>query len=280
MIVFFPVQDQELFQITTQPVQTLSHFGLGKPSANDVYLSPHADDICFSLAALAMRRHSGRLVTIFSITNYHALPDGEIDDTTRLRKSEDEYFAMQAGLEISHLDFPDAPLRGLSPFHLDHAKRTADLIESKLLTVLLEEMQPVDDRRARLFVPCGIGGHVDHVAVTMFVARHATALTGRYDICFYEDLHYASQSDARMAGLRRLFRLFPGNRFRRVVIALGDMQSMKLQLISTYRSQFAHLPKDLRSFVPAATTKGTPLPPHEALLVPILHDARINPLHG
>jgi len=219
-----------------------------------------------------MRRHSGRLATIFSTTNYHALPDKKIVDTTRLRKSEDEYFAMQAGLQISHLDFLDAPLRGLSPFHLANAKPTADLIESKLLAILLEETQSVDDSRPRLFVPCGIGGHVDHVGVTMFVARHATALTRRYDICFYEDLHYASKSEARMAGLRRLFRLFPGNRFRRVVIALGDMQSVKLQLMSTYRSQFAQLPKDLRSFVPAATMKGAPLPPHEALLIPIRRD--------
>ena len=39
-------------------------------SPMDLYLSPHCDDICFSLGALAHRRQAGTLLTILPISGY------------------------------------------------------------------------------------------------------------------------------------------------------------------------------------------------------------------
>ena len=36
----------------------------------DLYLSPHCDDICFSLGAMAHRRRAGTLLTILPISGY------------------------------------------------------------------------------------------------------------------------------------------------------------------------------------------------------------------
>lgn len=237
------------------------------PSRNDVYLSPHSDDICFSLAALVSRRRRGRLVTIFSKSNYHVFQGEHIDDVTQTRKSEDKLFANACGLQSVHLDHQDAPIRGMAPFDLTNALQTSTLIEPSLLPYLLDQSAVSGEERAKLFVPCGIGGHVDHVAVTIFVARHFDALSTFYDICFYEDLHYASQAAVRLSGLRRFFNLFPGYKFQRLALELGELATRKLQLISLYRSQFTTLPTNLDEFVPAAPAKGDPLPPHEAFFI-------------
>src|SRR5450432_3069965 len=39
-------------------------------SARDVYLSPHCDDIAFSLGCFAAARGAGRLVTVFTQSNF------------------------------------------------------------------------------------------------------------------------------------------------------------------------------------------------------------------
>lgn len=215
------------------------------------------------------RRRMGRLITIFSVSNYHAFDGLGINDVTKIRKSEDILFARECGLQTIHLDLLDAPLRGVAPFDLSNALQTSALIAAALLPYLLDKTGFSEGERAKLFVPCGIGGHVDHVAVAIFAAQHFDSLTALYDICFYEDLHYASQPGPRQRGLQRLLALFPEHKFQRVILGVGDRATRKLQLISIYRSQFSELPTDLDGFVPAPPPKGPKLPPHEALLIPL-----------
>src|SRR5207248_8520035 len=84
-----------------------------------VYLSPHHDDICFSLGALTTKIRGGVLVNIFSISSYtdealHLSLDPRL--VSQIRNQEDDGFALKCGLTKHNLDQPDSPLRNRGPY--------------------------------------------------------------------------------------------------------------------------------------------------------------------
>src|SRR5690242_1996754 len=84
-----------------------------------VYLSPHQDDICFSLGALTRRVSGGILINIFSLSSYtdeslHLPLDVHL--VSKLRDREDDEFVHQCGLAKQNLDQLDSPLRNRRPY--------------------------------------------------------------------------------------------------------------------------------------------------------------------
>ncbi|MGH7124432.1 MAG: hypothetical protein ACREFI_08680, partial [Stellaceae bacterium] len=116
--------------------------------------------------------------------------------------------------------------------------------------------------RPWLFCPAGIGGHVDHVAVLMVVARNLERLAPRYRIAFYEDLYYASDATVRGVGLERLFRALSGRSLDHHSFPLADGGAEKLKLLHLYPSQFDVMPRSIERFTPFA---GAGTAPHEAI---------------
>jgi len=246
-------------------------FGAGTggpaPSAGDLYLSPHSDDICFSLGELAHRRQAGTLLTLYSRSSYVAEPSAQAalsaDRVTARRLAEDAAFAGSCGLGVETLDLCDALLRGAQPFALEDLETQVEALEP----VLLGRIRDLAGRRERedrtwLFCPCGIGGHVDHVAAMTAVARNLERLQETHRVCFYEDLHYASIVLARSVGLRRLAQSLP--RFtllRRQWPIAGDGRG-KLALVRLYASQLAAPPTSIERFSPAIYAGATS---HEAV---------------
>lgn len=240
---------------------------------DDVFLQPHADDICFSLGLYARQRRQGILLTVFPLSRYLADPEIrarlDLQRITEVRFAEDQAFSAACGLRSLYLRHADAGARGEKSFGAV-APQHVDAIEQDLLRALLgPALGRAVDHKSWLFCPAGVGGHVDHLTVLLVVAKNLPILEQYYRIAFYEDLHYASDAHKRREGLARLHRVLAGQVLSRVRLHL-DMpaQEAKLKLVHLYSSQLASFQRGIASFTPAVLRDGEVSPqPHEALWI-------------
>ncbi len=238
--------------------------------ANNIFLSPHSDDVCFSLGVFAQSSLNSVIVSIFTTSNYLAnKPDVSAKDNTSkvtsVRKSEDEAFANHISANHISLNLLDAPLRGLKIF----SKPTENEIEyvQESLRRTLEELLSNYDRGVTIFAPAGIGGHVDHITTRDFILKNMGELNDRCEIAFYEDLHYASRLDERLVGIEDLKRKMPKSfELIRYRFPIEDKIDLKLDLMNIYKSQIPSYGIHIENFVPAEEQESEPWA-HEAFWI-------------
>ncbi len=234
----------------------------------DVYLSPHHDDVCFSLAARVAAGRGGDLVNMYtrsrSVAAHLALPadrDSRERAVTRLRDAEDRQFADLSALTRHDLGLIDPPARGVRPFDTGHIR--ADVAElSRPLRDLLSTIRAREPGRPlRLFCPMAIGAHRNHLATLLAVRENLAWLSGFCHVLLYEDLPYASDSVQRQAGVRRAMTLFEGRFRERIALKLSEASfSQKMERVAIYASQHAGVPDPVRFSPSASRVQG----PHEA----------------
>jgi hypothetical protein len=224
-----------------------------------IYLSPHHDDVCFSLAHCASRQ-GGSVVNLFTRSQHVATtlalpsePEKRTDAISAIRRQEDMAFVGAAGLERHDLKLEEPSLLGLEPFDLANLDDAAARTSAALIPFLLDLLPASGARRSvHLYCPMGIGGHRDHLSTLISVRDAYDRLSPRCSIHLYEDLHYASVRRAREVGLRRAFEIFDRARESSSVHLLGAQDSVaKLRLIALYASQHANGPQ-ASQFVPAS----------------------------
>lgn len=245
-----------------------------------VFLSPHHDDICFSLGALAHRLQAGVLLNVFSRTGHVARVDmapkdlaarfeGGSPDTrslgqsprsdaaeawvnwvTELRRSEDQAFADTCGLRRVELGLPEAPLRAQDPFKGRASAKDAVDVETALLKALTELAPAPKGPRPWLFCPAGIGGHIDHLLVRDAILKPLGELQRMYRVAFYEDLHYASHRLKRWPGLVSLRDAARPLDLSRIKLPVLDGADQKLQLVQLYASQLTPQLMDIACYSP------------------------------
>jgi len=171
---------------------------------NICVVSPHRDDACFSLG-LALTRwaqagHHILLLNCFTRSAYAPYsaadtvhPNDRTSYVSALREKEDVVFLRRVpGAEMVDLRLKDAPLRfrcGVDEV-CHRAMSEADPAIAKI-TAALEKRIGIDQADL-LFLPFGVGRHVDHITV-----REASMPFGASLACgFYEDLPYASRDGA------------------------------------------------------------------------------------
>jgi len=232
-----------------------------------IYLSPHHDDVCFSLghgAALT----GGALVNVFTSSLYVAtspdLPadrEGRLAAVSALRAAEDARFAAGAGLERHDIGLAEPPVIGRNPFDLRELKAEVDLLSDRLLPLVMRLIDAAGDgARPVLHCPLGIGGHRNHVSVLMAVRRGWPQLARRCELRCYEDLPYASNAGARDRALAFFASLFEGFARDPLVTVLSSGEAArKLARIAIYASQHAAPPEPVQ-FTPAS---GLATGPHE-----------------
>jgi hypothetical protein len=97
-------------------------------SPMDLYLSPHSDDICYSLGALAHRRKAGTLLTILPLSGYlprrDEVPRPPAEQVTRERMAEDARFAAPCNLQLRFLELGCATYLGHGSNELPWVSRT------------------------------------------------------------------------------------------------------------------------------------------------------------
>ncbi len=182
-------------------------------SDEDIYLSPHCDDIAFSIGCFARARGKGRLVTVFTRSNFtlqSGLGDLSVDQVTALRAQEEQRFAARTGLTLIDLGLPEAPLRGFQAMDPSPASQQVPVIGPQFLPKLLALGRAQRrSRRPWLFVPMALGGHLDHAIVLKAILGHGRALRRFFRLAFYEDLPYAAWINERSNGLAMFHRLRP-----------------------------------------------------------------------
>lgn len=236
--------------------------------AEDVWLSPHSDDVCFSLGLLAYLRRTGTLLTVFPVSGFTAsggapAPTGT-ERVTRTRLAEDQDFAHTCRLVPRYLKFPAARERRHDPFNAEAVRDVTAMIEPALAQALMgPTLGRLADRRRRLFCPIGIGGHVDHLAVVEAVLGLRPVLEPFYRLAFYEDLHYASNPDKRRLGLQWFSGRPALDGLHRLAWPMdASQQAQKLRLVRLYRSQMTPQLARIDAYHPAA---AEPAAPHEAI---------------
>jgi hypothetical protein len=225
----------------------------------NLYLSPHHDDVCFSIGNLASRL-GGDLVNLFTTSRYVGadldLPADEaarVEVVSRLRRLEDEAFAEAAGLARHGFGFREPRLAGYEPFDLTDLAPEVDLLLAELIPYLLDRLpSDGDPNAAGLYCPMGIGGHRNHISTLLAVRGAYTALSRRRTVYLYEDLHYASVAPVRDEGLRRAAQVFGGYRLSPIVQPLSQGEAeRKMAWIGLYASQHPRTPQ-LADFTPAS----------------------------
>ncbi|MDR3419424.1 MAG: hypothetical protein P4L83_24865 [Nevskia sp.] len=224
-----------------------------------IYLSPHHDDVCFSLANLAGRQ-GGHLVNLYTRSRFVEakleLPADEaarVETVSRLRCQEDEHFAGAAHLVRHDLGLSEPELVGRRSFDLADLEGDVAALSARLPPYLETIMSGAGQSEpVNVYCPMGIGGHRNHV-MTMLAIRDARAvLHRRCSLFLYEDLHYARVPRARQVGLWRAMQAFAGNRMSPLVMPLAPAEvERKMQWISLYASQFGK-PPDVADFTPAS----------------------------
>ena len=169
-------------------------------------------------------------------------------DTMARRRLEDERYAAFAEVSFVWLDLPDAVFRGYEgDDQLLGLPRADDPAPVDLLRREIARLEP-----SRLYLPLGIGGHVDHqlardAGIALLHDARAWVMPGPdYSdrIAFYEDFPYAWWEDfgrledmpeGSLAGL-------PGGISLTAEFAdIGDMLERKIQGILLYESQIDRL---------------------------------------
>ncbi len=223
-----------------------------------LYLSPHHDDICFSLGHFA-GRYRGALVNLYTRSRYVAaaldLPADEtarVEAVTRLRREEDLRFAQAAQLTRHDLDLPEPALLGRHSRDLTELDDEIATLSARLIPVLLDLLPAGDPDAANLFCPMGIGGHRNHVTTLLAIRAAYDTLRTRCSLFLYEDLHYASVAPVRDAGLQRAAQIFAGCQLAGSAVQLDPAESArKMQCIGLYASQHSTPPREA-DFTPAS----------------------------
>ena len=233
----------------------------------NLYLSPHHDDVCFSIGNLAARL-GGEVWNLFTISRYVGAdmdlpPEGpeRVAVVSRLRWREDEAFVRAARLAHRGFGFREPRLVGHDPFDLTDLAPEVDMLTARVVPRVLDLLPSDGDAEAAsLYCPMGIGGHRNHVSTLLAVRGACEALSRRCAVFLYEDLHYASVPHVREAGLQRAARVFEGYGLSPIVKPLSAEEAdRKMGWIGLYASQHTHTPL-ARDFTPAS---GLDAGPHE-----------------
>ena len=232
-----------------------------------IYISPHSDDVCFSIGHL-VARHGGELMNVFTSSLYVAAPmrlpfdrDQRVAFVSELRKREDMRFAQAADLRRHDLGLAEPPVIGLDSFDLSGLDQEVEALSDRLIPYLIALLSTDGDpNTAALYCPMGIGGHRNHVSILLAVRDAYKALARLCTVWLYEDLHYASKPVARRQGLSFAKNAFVGAELSPTVLRLDPAAvERKLGWVGLYASQHGRPPRP-EDFTPAS---GAEQSPHE-----------------
>lgn len=139
-----------------------------------LYVSPHADDVAFSVAAgVAAEVASGRRLRLLTLFDSPKEPS---------RRSEDEAFAASFGLVLERGAWQDAVgRRGRARLFAPLGRADAALVDQ--IGAVLQAR--IDAGCREIVAPLGVGQHIDHQIAQAACARTTGAL-----VRYYEDIPY------------------------------------------------------------------------------------------
>jgi LmbE family N-acetylglucosaminyl deacetylase len=162
--------------------------------ARALLLSPHADDIAYSIGGLVAghaRAARFTLLTVFGSSGWalqRSLRRQGKEAVTAARRQEDRAYCDRHGISHASLDLPDSYVMGYDEARELSVAPQDDPRTSDVARVVREFATRV--QADLLLAPCALGGHVDH-AIVHQAAQAAQAATGA-ELLFYEDIPYSA----------------------------------------------------------------------------------------
>jgi LmbE family N-acetylglucosaminyl deacetylase len=209
-------------------------------------LSPHCDDVAFSLGASMMAREWGtvetgsdvRAAVIFSESRYSLLRgwDNDVAAQTAVRTAEERAAADMAGYRVEFLGLPEPGVRSgytqITDIFSPDRDFTRDPVWEAVNARLRQLLREFDAAGGgAVLAPLGVGGHVDH-RMTAAAFRAALPELPRVQPAFYEDLPYAARFTSQ-----QIRRLVPADLpLRPVLFSRGNLDD-KLRLLRVHESQ-------------------------------------------
>ncbi len=218
-----------------------------------LFLSPHPDDVALSCGGLLYRLAQGgahvRVLTVMAASPPPDLPASPFvqehiarwglgDDPAPARRAEDRCALRALGAEVRFGKWPDALFRtdgqgrALYP---DLARLFGAPHPRDPLLGALDTLIPTDAEIAALYVPLGVGGHVDHRIVRSAALRWA-ARRPKVAVFFYEEYPYSA---AGADEVRRAQGSLQSPLLAQVFPMDEDALSTKVRAIACYRSQIS-----------------------------------------
>lgn len=213
-----------------------------------LFLQPHYDDVPLScggtVALLADRDAEPHIVTAcageivpemvgaFAAWKHERWKLTDPDQVLATRRAEDEQAARTLGCDVRWLGLSDAIYRDryTSDTELYGTLHPEDL---ELSGFLADEIRHLPEWResSRVFVPLGVGSHVDHQLV--FEAGRRLAAQGT-EVYAYEDCPYAIHTPA---GVRARLTALGDTVGKAVSVPIASTLEQRLEAIACYRSQ-------------------------------------------
>lgn len=218
-------------------------------TARAIFLSPHYDDAVLScggtVALLADQGCEPIVVTVFAgevpdemLTNFAKWKHSRwgvngVEENVTRRQEEDRHAVETLGARAHWLGYPDAIYRGDRYLSDPSLFGTPQAVETGLITLIADEIRsmPEWDDNDTVFVPLGIGAHVDH-QITFAVGRILADRGVR--VLAYEDCPYAIHT---RAGVDRRLGELEGAIGPPLLVAIGTTLERRIEAIFAYRSQ-------------------------------------------
>ncbi|MDB4956497.1 MAG: LmbE family protein [Myxococcales bacterium] len=216
-------------------------------AAQSLFVQPHYDDIALSCGGVVARAAAAGehpvVVTVFSegpdeaeltafARDLHARWGGG-PMPWRMRGDEDERAMAVLGAEWLRLPHHEAIYRGYDTWPgIMGPPRAEDL---DLVATLAHDVEALwrSTANARVYLPLGIGGHVDHQVC--YLAGDRLIAAGAI-VAFYEDFPYTTVSGRFQARLAQL-----GQPFSFDVTEITDWMPQRIEAIRCYASQLSGL---------------------------------------
>ena len=147
------------------------------PGLYNLLLSPHPDDLVFSVFSILTKEENNLALVFFNISSFTRWPVKSKKLVTGYRTLEDRAILRSLKTKVKYLNLADNSLK--------------DSTDNDLLSIKKLEL----DLPAKIYSPLGVGGSPNHLQVRNWAINHWIGWERKTELYFYEDLPYAAKSD-------------------------------------------------------------------------------------
>lgn len=209
----------------------------------DIYLSPHYDDIAFSLSSFITP--GSLIIDVFTISNYieNQNYNSKNISVSNIRENEEKSFTSFNNLNFIKLDFHDKGMQG-NPFSFYYNVPSDDILEKTLIGKITSLI--VTNKKLTMYCPLGVGKHYNHLQIFNIIQKNYKKLQKYFDIKFYAEAPYLSYKNNLENRKRNLKQWFSEHNIKEYKKELNSTQiEQKIKNLMYYKSQFIDLAENI-----------------------------------
>lgn len=202
-------------------------------------ISPHCDDAALSLGGLILKKRGFEILDVFSTCAWSVLPQlTEAGEITRINNNEERLVGSKMSSKLQLMGLPEALLRGYPSWNSQFDREK----DRKIMKIVVEIIVNKLERYTEVYLPLGVGKHVDHLLVFKAVLKvKRENLHREINYYLFEDLPYAIHYNVETR-IREVQKYCDANP---ILVNISSTIRQKVSLLSTYKSQLSQ--QDIKS---------------------------------